>query len=65
MQYVTDGECLKATEWLFGPITKRCEICHESDAVLENGIVYSNVEDYLKALENRRKKLIGKLSCSD
>lgn len=49
-QYLTDEECLKATEWRFGPITKRCVIYRGPDAVLENGIVYSNVENYLKAL---------------
>ncbi len=49
-RYLTDEECLKATEWRFGPITKRCVIYRGPDAVLENGIVYSNVEDYLKAL---------------
>lgn len=49
-QYLTDEECLKATEWRFGSITKRCVIYRGPDAVLENGIVYSNVEEYLKAL---------------
>ena len=50
MQYLTDEECLKATEWRFGPITKRCVIYRGPDTVLDNGIVYSNVENYLKAL---------------
>lgn len=50
MKYLTDEECLKATEWRFGPITKRCVIYRGPDVVLENGIVYSNVEDYLKGL---------------
>ena len=50
MQYLTDEECLKATEWRFGPIKKRCVIYRGPNAVLENGIVYSNVEEYLKAL---------------
>ena len=49
-QYLTDEECLKATEWRFGPITKRCVIYRGPDAVLENGIIYSNVEEYLRAL---------------
>ena len=49
-KYLTDEECLKTTEWRFGPITKRCVIYRGEDAVLENGIVYRNVEDYLKAL---------------
>ena len=49
-QYLTDEECLKATERRFGPITKRCVIYRGPDAVLENGIVYSNVEGYLKSL---------------
>ena len=49
-QYLTDEECLKATEWRFGPITKRCVIYRGPDTVLDNGIVYSNVENYLKAL---------------
>ena len=50
MQYLTDEECLKATEWRFGPIKKRCVIYRGPDTVLDNGIVYSNVENYLKAL---------------
>lgn len=49
-QYLTDEECLKATEWRFGPIKKRCVIYRGPDTVLDNGIVYSNVENYLKAL---------------
>ena len=49
-KYLTDEECLKKTEWRFGPITKRCVIYRGKDAVLENGIVYKNVEDYLKTL---------------
>jgi len=49
-RHLTDEDCLKATEWRFGPITKRCVIYRGSNAVLENGIIYSNVEDYLKAL---------------
>ena len=49
-KYLTDEECSKTTEWRFGPITKRCVIYRGEDAVLENGIVYRNVEDYLKAL---------------
>ena len=49
-QYLTDEECLKATEWRFGPITKRCVIYRGPDAVLDNGIVYRNVEAYLKDL---------------
>lgn len=49
-QYLTDEACLKETEWRFGPITKRCVIYRGNDAVLENGIVYRNVEEYLKSL---------------
>lgn len=49
-QYLTDEECLKETERRFGPITKRYVIYRGDDAVLENGIVYRNVDRYLKAL---------------
>lgn len=49
-QYLTDEACLKETEWRFGPITKRCVIYRGADAVMENGIVYRNVEEYLKSL---------------
>lgn len=49
-QYLTDEDCLKETEWRFGPITKRCVIYRGQDTALENGIVYRNVEAYLKAL---------------
>lgn len=49
-KYLTDDKCLNETERRFGTITKRCVLYCGSDAVLENGIVYCNVENYLKAL---------------
>lgn len=49
-KYLTDDKCLNETERRFGTITKRCVLYRGSDAVLENGIVYCNVENYLKAL---------------
>ena len=49
-QYLTDRECLEATEKRFGPITKRCVIYRGPDVILENGIIYSNAENYLKTL---------------
>lgn len=49
-QYLSDEGYLAETERRFGQITKRCVIYRGPDAVLENGIVYLNVEAYLKAL---------------
>ena len=49
-RYLMDEECLKATERRFGPIAGRCVIYRGADVVLENGIVYRNVEEYLKDL---------------
>ena len=39
-QYLTDEDCLKATEWRFGPITKRCVIYRGPDAVLELSLIH-------------------------
>jgi len=50
MQYLVNPEFIKATEEKYGIVTKRCVIYRGPDQVLENGIVYSNVEGYLKAL---------------
>lgn len=49
-RHLIDEEKCKATEWRFGPITKRCVIYCDPDAILKNGVIYRNVEDYLKAL---------------
>ena len=49
-RYLIDEECLKEAERRFGPITKRCVIYRGADKSLENGIVYENVENYLKSL---------------
>jgi len=49
-QHLVDEEKCKATEWRFGAITKRCVIYRGPDITLDNGIIYSNVEGYLKNL---------------
>ncbi|MCD7863882.1 MAG: AAA family ATPase [Lachnospiraceae bacterium] len=49
-QYLSDEGYLAETERRFGQITKRCVIYRGPDAMLGNGIVYLNVESYLKAL---------------
>ena len=49
-KHLTDEICLKEAERRFGSITKRCVIYRGADATLENGIIYRNVEEYLKAL---------------
>lgn len=41
---------VKDAEFCFGPITKRCVIYRGDDVVLKNGIVYKNIENYLKSL---------------
>ena len=50
MQYLIDPEYLRETERKFGPITKRCVIYRGPSTNLDNGVVYRNVEEYLKAL---------------
>lgn len=49
-KYLTDPTYLQETERIYGAITKRCVIYRGSNANLDNGVVYQNVEDYLKAL---------------
>ncbi len=50
MQYLVDPEYLRETERKFGPISKRCVIYRGPSMDLENGVVYKNVEDYLREL---------------
>ena len=50
MQYLIDPEYLRETERKFGAITKRCVIYRGPSTDLDNGVVYRNVEEYLKAL---------------
>lgn len=50
MQHLTNEKYLEETERKFGSITKRCVIYRGPDVVLNNGIVYKNVENYLKSL---------------
>lgn len=48
-RYLTDAECLKATERRFGPITRKFVI-YRGESCDVNGIHYLNVEEYLKGL---------------
>ena len=50
MQYLTNQSFIKETEGKYGSVTKRCVIYRGPNTILENGVVYSNVEEYLKAL---------------
>lgn len=50
MKYLIDEEKQSQTRKRFGKITKRCVLYRGENAVLENGIVYQNVEEYLKKL---------------
>jgi len=50
-KYLTDETCLKEAARRFGPITKRCVIYRGPSTILENGIIYKRVEDYLKELQ--------------
>lgn len=50
MQYLVDPEYLRETERKFGPISKRCVIYRGPSMDLKNGVVYKNVEDYLREL---------------
>lgn len=49
-KYLIDEEKLNQTSKRFGRITKRCVLYRGEDTVLENGIEYQNVEEYLKKL---------------
>lgn len=49
-RYLTDDERLFQTSRRFGKITRRCVLYRGNDTVLENGIKYQNVENYLKSL---------------
>ena len=49
-KYLIDEEKLNQTSKRFGEISKRCVLYRGEDTVLENGIEYRNVEEYLKEL---------------
>lgn len=49
-KYLIDEEKLDQTSKRFGNINKRCVLYRGKDTVLENGIEYRNVEEYLRKL---------------
>lgn len=49
-KYLIDEEKLNQTSRRFGDISKRCVLYRGEDTILENGIEYKNVEEYLKNL---------------
>ncbi len=49
-KFLLNEEMLEQTRKRFGEITKRCVLYRGEDTVLENGIEYQNVEEYLKKL---------------
>lgn len=49
-KYLMDEEKLEQTSRRFGRINKRCVLYRGENTVLENGIEYRNVEEYLKKL---------------
>ena len=49
-KYLIDEEKLNQTSKRFGNISKRCVLYRGEDTILENGIEYRNVEEYLKSL---------------
>ena len=49
-KYLIDEEKRNQTSKRFGEISKRCVLYRGEDTVLENGIEYRNVENYLKKL---------------
>lgn len=49
-RHLIDEEKCAQTEHRFGPITGRFVLYRGEDRMLENGVVYQNVEDYLKQL---------------
>ena len=50
IQHLVNEKYLEETERKFGTITKRCVIYRGPDLSLSNGIIYKNVERYLKTL---------------
>ena len=49
-KYLVDEEKLNQTSKRFGVINKRCVLYRGENTILENGIKYQNVEEYLKKL---------------
>lgn len=49
-RFLVDEEKLNQTSHRFGQITKRCVLYRGEDSVMENGVEYQNVENYLKHL---------------
>lgn len=49
-RHLIDNEKSAQTEHRFGPITERFVLYRGENRVLENGVVYQNVEEYLKHL---------------
>ena len=49
-KYLIDEEKLNQTSKRFGSISNRCVLYRGEDTILENGIKYRNVENYLKNL---------------
>ena len=52
-RFLDDSEKLNAAEFRYGKIRKRTVIYRGKSKILENGIEYTNVEEYLKNLGNR------------
>ena len=50
-RHLIDEQKRTATKHRFGTIVKSCVLYRDSDLELENGIIYRNVEEYLKALQ--------------
>ena len=49
-KYLVNEEKLNQTSRRFGNISKRCVLYRGEDTILENGIEYRNIEEYLKNL---------------
>ncbi len=49
-RHLVDEKKLKDTEWRYGKIARRVVIYRGDDEILDNGIEYKNVEEYLKSL---------------
>lgn len=49
-RYLLDEEMLAQVENRFGKVTKRCVLYRGAGFVADNGIIYQNVEEYLRSL---------------
>ena len=53
-RHINDEEKITLTEAQFGKVVRRCVIYRGESQMLENGVEYKNVEEFLKELSNTK-----------